>query len=462
MWLRNFFQSTDDRLWKRRIQSTIVIGIGIRLLVAFVVLPVMPQMGDGPSYVRQAHQILLGTIDRFYFPPGTALFSAPIFSVLGFSTTSEHLVGVAISVLFLVATTWLARSILADHRAVFIATLIAALYPHVVLSAAQISSLPLTAAMLSLAVGAMSRANRDESVWWSLASGAFCGAAVVIRPGTILLPVVLCGWLLLGMYRRKSSTSAAMQLIVVHWAVIVALCLPVLQFHSYRGHGLVLSTNNEWNFLIANNHYTPDYKTGHFGQRAMHDIDPDAAAYLRQFIHHDSPESASLFDRRRMVDSATTFITEHPVRTVWRVTNRFRGFWGLDYTAARELQLNYGYSDVVFGLVLLFEGGGYLVVLFLWLIWLVRDNGVSSISRWWHVALSLAIMVPHLVAFSLAKYHLPVIPLMCCSAALVIQRYFCHDGLLRELSERRYLLIILVIAVLLIQVEHLIHLIILR
>lgn len=459
----SFFFGRSREVWTRRIWLALIVGIVLRLVVAFVMLPDMPQMGDGPAYVRQVQQVLSGTLDHWYFPPGTALVCLPVISSLGSGTFAEHVAGSLISIAFLLSVTWLARSMRLSDPAVFMATALAAIYPHGVLSTVQISSLPLAAMAVSMSVGSALRALRTPSVLLWGAAAFFCGVAVLTRPGTLLLApfMIVLAWVEL---RDNPQQIRLVAVAVAALSVVLsAMTLPVMSFHAERGHGWTLSTNSEWNLLLANNRYTPDYKTGHFGQRALTDLDPEAESFIRGFFDGETAESASLTERTAMLDSARTFMKEHPIRTLYRATNRIRGFFGCDYTAARELQLVFGYSDVVFGIVMLIEGGAFLLVLFGWLLYVMYRVGTGAGSRLLHLGVLGVIMAPHVVAFALAKYHLPVVPfLICATAAAFVTLAEKPLGAKMWLKERRKSLIILVVVVAAFQLEHLMHLIILR
>jgi len=453
-------KSNYKATWERRTLVVIVVGILLRFVMTFLVVGSMPQMGDGPAYVEQARKLLSGTVDHFYFPPGTALFTLPVFALAGFSTFSQHLAGFAIGVFFLMSTVFLARTILPAPKAVFVSALIAALYPHVLLSTAQISSLPLAAALVSVAMASGMRAVRGASAPWWLACALACGSAILVRPGTLLLPVVIIAMAWFAIDREKRTPGALLRPLVIMGAGVTALCLPVGLFHASGGHGMTLATNSEWNILLANNAHTPDYKTGHFGQRAIADLDTAAQSYIRQFFTTETAEPASSLQRQAMMDSATAYMINHPVRTLWRISNRVRGFFGCDYTAAREMQLVFGYSDRVFAAVMVFEAGVYLLVLLGWLLQLVFNDAGMGLARGSQIAVLLAIMAPHVLAFSLAKYHLPVVPVMICAAAAVISNLQNGDGGLKiHLRKRRKTLIIIALAVALVQLEHLLHLV---
>ena len=452
--------SAEQARWNRRIVLVVAFGILLRGILVFGILESMPQMGDGPSYVAQASAVLSGTVDHFYFPPGTAFFTLPVFSIFGFSTFSEHLAGMLIGVLLVASIVFLARTILPSQKAVFIAAVIGTFYPHVLLSTAQISSLPLAAAFVSIAIAFGVRAARRSSSTLWVASAVACGSAVLVRPGTLLLPAVIVVMAWFATDKRSRVSTSLYRPLGIMSLVVTAMCLPVGLFHASGGHGLTLATNSEWNMLLANNAHSPDYKTGHFGQRAIADLDPSAQAYIRQFFTTETAEPATAQQRQRMLDSARAYILGNPGRTLWRMASRVRGFFGCDYTAAREMQLVFGYSDRVFAGVMLLEGGFYLLILLGWLFSMLQNEASIGLSRSFQVALLAAIIAPHVLAFSLAKYHLPFVPVMiCCTAAVISHAQQNEKGRTSMFAKRRNTLIILVIAVAVIQVEHLVNLV---
>jgi hypothetical protein len=68
-------------------------------------------------------------------------------------------------------------------------------------------------------------------------------------------------------------------------------------------------------------------------------------------------------------------------------------------------------------------------------------------------------MAPHILAFSLAKYHLPFVPVMICATADVFAKsWTVEGGLMAGFRKRRILLITIALVVAVIQVEHLLNL----
>lgn len=455
-------QTPLARLWFKRIALVAVLGFVLRALVAFGVLPTMQQAEDGPSYSAQAVQMLDRSIGYYYFPPGTALFAAPFYAVMGQSTFTDHLLGVVLSTGFLLSGIWLCSVLLGWGRATFIAAIIMALYPHSVISATQLSSQPLTAILLTLAVGLAVR-NAERWSWKRWLGIAVClAAAMLTRPASLTILVVFGVGGVVLWRRRKVSLLQISGAIASLLLVLSLSAYPFMAHNAKMGQGWSISTNNEWNLFLGNTPYTPDYKTGHFGQRSFDQVSPEARAYMSAILPHESPYAATLEQRTAMRNAALHYMAEHPVRTLYRISNRLRGFWGMDYTAARVIQNEYGLSNMAFLPLLVLEGGGYLIVIFLAL---SAPFLVSAQQRWsWRFLLGcvVAIMLPYLAAFALAKYHLPVVPLLLPMAAMAGLSVTEDPGGAWTTLRRSKVWWGAVAVTIAVQAEHLIQLILLR
>lgn len=455
-------QTPLARLWFKRIALVAVLGFVLRAIVAFGVLPTMSQAEDGPSYSAQAVQMLDGSIGYYYFPPGTALFAAPFYAVMGQSTFTDHLLGVVLSTGFLLSGIWLCSVLLGWGRATFIAAIIMALYPHSVMSATQLSSQPLTAILLTLAVG-LAVYNAQRWSWKRWLGIAVCLAvAMLTRPASLAILVVFGVGGVVLWRRRKVSLLQISGAIASLLLVLSLSAYPFMAHNAKMGQGWAISTNNEWNLFLGNTPYTPDYKTGHFGQRSFDQVSPEARAYMSAILPHESPYAATLEQRTAMRNAALHYMAEHPVRTLYRISNRLRGFWGMDYTAARVIQNEYGLSNMAFLPLLVLEGGGYLIVIFLAL---SAPFLVSAQQRWsWRFLLGcvVAIMLPYLAAFALAKYHLPVVPLLLPMAAMAGLSVTEDPGGAWTTLRRSKVWWGAVAVTIAVQAEHLIQLILLR
>jgi len=448
----------DHRSWLWRIIATLLVGGLFRLFLLVGPLATMPQTEDGPSYRKQALEILDGTAGHFYFPPGTALSAVPFYALCGNSEHVDHAVASFLWILFAVSCSWLAWLVLEDKRAAWVAALLASFLPHTILATATISSQPLNAALVACVLSLCLLTYRSYSLkWWLLISIA-AGLAVVTRPATGVLLILLIGYLL--DLRKRNLVSwlqvwGSLGLLVVG---VSSFVYPVMLHNSRCGQGMTISTNSEWNMLVGNNPYTPDYKTGHMGQRRFERLPEDVRAYLTEILPHGEPADATYADRIAMRDTAIAYIQDHPIRFLYRVLNRLRAFWGMDYTAARELQNTFQLSVAPTVALLVVEGGGFVIVLFLAVCALM----FGSLSSWYRLGfyvVASCMMAPYLVAFTVPKYHTVVLPILFPLAAAFVVAL--RDGIIQNegLKNRRNTLIIMMMVFVLLQVEHVFHIV---
>ncbi|MCX6139700.1 MAG: hypothetical protein NTX15_02530, partial [Candidatus Kapabacteria bacterium] len=229
-----------------------------------------------------------------------------------------------------------------------------------------------------------------------------------------------------------------------------------------HGQGWTLSTNNEWNVFLSNTPFTPDYKTGHFGQRRFDQIDPQARAYMKAILPHESPYAATLEQRNAMKAAALDYMIDHPLRTLYRMSNRLRSYVSMDYTASRGIQNAYGLSNALFAPLIFFEGTGYLFLLLL----AVSAPFLTKMPMAGKGALVMSIaiagMIPYLLAFAQPRYHLPAIPLILLAAVIALAEIVQNPRITWVRLRSRGLWWGIVVAIAGIQVENLYYLIQLR
>jgi hypothetical protein len=159
-----------------------------------------------------------------------------------------------------------------------------------------------------------------------------------------------------------------------------------------------------------------------------------------------------------MTNAALTYMGQHPWRTLYRIANRARGYWGMDYSATRLIQQAYGMSNRAALPLLAFEAGTYLLVIIAALSAFFLGVQLGGLHGRLIVLVVVAGMVPYLVAFALSRFHLPAIPLIMPLAALAIARLGeAPREHLRTLVRSRWWWTV-VFLVLSLQVEHFYHL----
>lgn len=389
-------------------------ALAIRLAVAFLLFGGLPQVSDALSYANQARRMVEGTQSQaaYYWPPGRSYGLTPFFLLFG---TSEAVVK-ANSVLFdvgcVLLIALLAHRLLRQQSAARIAGWIAAFYPPAVLlspwSYAQNVAQFFLLASACVAIGAMQRpwkGNLTQLARW-LVAGAFLGFAILTRPSVTSVLLVVVGGLCFAIAQRVRSrrTQAATPWLksiggVASFAFGAFLCvLPVAYRHASLGAGWCVSTNNELNFFLGNNRYTPNYKTWHWGQH--HPSGPgeaEVAAYFSRVTQ--GPQR-----RQRMLHEGLQYIAERPDVFLLRTVNRIRAYWGFDYLTASDLDA----PAWIRAACLAIEAGGYILTMLLVIAGVfLYARGMEAKNAVLLIALVAALQLPYALSFACGRYHFP-------------------------------------------------------
>ncbi|MGB2755661.1 MAG: glycosyltransferase family 39 protein [Phycisphaerae bacterium] len=425
----------------------------MRLAIVFGALVGMGFKADAASYYKMAVSMATGTAGggAYYWPPGLSYLLSAVLRLTGPSEAAAHVVAILISLGCVAATVGLACEVLKDVRAQRVAGWIAVFYPQFLMIAGQTYSHPLAQLCLTLTVLFSLRAARTCATWEFLLAGASLGMGVLVRPSVASVVVALGAAALVIIVRGPRRWQVLIKS-VAGAACAAAVVLPTVYHNYVSGGGPVVSTNNERNFFLGNNPYTPDYKTSHLGQRSLDKLDPRAREYLLRF---QTPDRKLTREQREVVmREAWAFIREKPGLFLYRTSNRIRAFWGLDYYMARGIQEQYGLGAK--GLVMLVgaEGGGYILLMMAALAGLFVARDV-----FWPGAIPLLLAVvfaseiPYAIAFSGAIYHFPILALLVPLAAASAARVAARPGEGRRLLVNgRFLLAAACFAV--IQIEH--------
>jgi 4-amino-4-deoxy-L-arabinose transferase-like glycosyltransferase len=392
--------------------SLLSIAAALRLAVAFGLLGQMPLVGDALSYSIEATKLLTefpGSAPSFW-PPGMPLLLTAVYGVAGDSLVVAKLTAVMISLVAVALCAALGSVATRSPRAGRLTGWIAALYPPDILMAGQTYVQPLTqVCLLAMAYGLVIGHRRADWRLFALA-GVALGWGILSRPSTLSVgAAVVALWLVVALWRRRAvavhpwPSPHVMAIFLLAAAVWVA---PVMYHNARLGAGWTLSTNNEWNFLLGNNPYTPNYKTSHFGQRPLAELDPDARTYVQGLL--ERPDA-----RQAMMQEALRYIREHPWNTAWRTLNRIRAFWGFDHTMARQIQHHFGWPTWAVVPLLIPEAGGYCLVALLALVGLIcaRDQ-LHPTTTILLLVIVLAYQAPYGLAFASSIYHVSVMGLL--------------------------------------------------
>lgn len=129
----------------------------------------------------------------------------------------------------------------------------------------------------------------------------------------------------------------------------------------------------------------------------------------------------------------------------------------MDYTASRELQNTYRLSGFVTSCLLLLEGSAFVVVLLLAVFYLFMATG--DILKPLTLLGIGAILAPYLMAFTVAKYHTVALPVLFPLSAMGWVWITSKQGDNRTLIKEWKKLSFIVVIVVLIQLEHIYHIV---
>jgi hypothetical protein len=431
----------------------LILGLTVlaRLVMVFGFLGRMPLVKDALDYHHTALAFLNGTACQtpFYLPPGTGLILSSAYRVLGDSVLTARLLLLGAAMVTVVGVVLLTQLLFSDRRVSVWAGVIAAVYPPAIMLGGQTYSQHFASCALVWGVGLWVRGSwfrvpgsgfRVPGSWFlrtilfPLAIGMVWGLGCLVRPSMLsLFPVFVGAWLLvrgsgafLG-WRLQSSavksggclrqgTAGSMMALVVGCAVVV---VPVMRLNASHGAGWVLSTNNERNFFLGNNPYTPLYKTSHLAQRPLDEQPAETQAYLKSFYEQENP-------RQAMMAAAVEHIKNRPGLFVLRCLNRSRAFWGFDYIASREIQQWADWGGAGLCALLVFEAGGYVVLMGLVVLGILvcvpglagSNGGFQTRAPLLILAFVLFYQAPYCLAFSAGTYHFPAVWLLMPFAAL--------------------------------------------
>jgi 4-amino-4-deoxy-L-arabinose transferase-like glycosyltransferase len=393
---------------------TALLGVAavLRVGVAFGLLGQLPLVADALSYSLEAKRLLAqfpGSVPSFW-PPGMPMVLAGVYRLIGDDLVVSKLTAVLISLASVALCAAVGAEVTRNPAAGRLSGWIAALYPPDVLMAGQTYAHALTQlCLLAMAQCLLVGYRRGDRRLFAL-GGVSMGWAILSRPSVLsVAAAIVAAWLALLVWRRWAAQSHRLPSVLEMGVFLLgaAVCVTPAMFHNARlGAGWTVSTNNEWNLLLGNNPYTPNYKTSHLGQRSLPDLEPEVRAYLQGFLRQ--PDA-----RKAMTREALRYMREHPWNTAWRTLNRIRAFWGFDHTMARQIQHHFAWPTWTLAALLVPEAGGYCLVA-----WLVLAGLMCARDRLHPAGAALLLVIvvsyqaPYALAFSGSIYHVPVMGLL--------------------------------------------------
>jgi len=424
-------------------------ALAIRLIVAFILFGSFGQNSDAFYYADQARRLLKGEAwdQPFFWPVGRSLALLPFFWLFGTSEAVVKANSVAIDVGCVLLAAMLAHQVLRKSAAARLAGWLAVFYPPMVLCSGW--SFPSNFTMLgllgsaSLGLLAYQQHNRwflSLTAWF--ASACCLGLAMLTRPSaTAILLLAICAaisclliHLMMPTLASKWKVPSAKTIIISgvgFFCGIACLTGPILRHHVSLGAGWVLSTNNERNFFLGNNPYTPLYKTWHWGQ---HPPPESLKAYFSSFQREPNP-------RQAMMHEALRYIASRPDLFLLRTVNRIRAYWGFDYLVTANVQtIKPTLGKPLLLMLLGIEAGGYCLLMFFVISGLfLFSKSMEAKHVALLIALVLAYMLPYTIAFANGKYHFPVMGFLFPFAAIgVSEAWQRRNGPWAELLRNRW------------------------
>jgi hypothetical protein len=383
------------------------------------VLDQAPITNDAREYFDSAKALWQGAEhgQPHYWPPGGPFVLAGLFSIVGSANESHvQLFMAALSAATTGFVFLLGRDVFLSRGVGIVAASLYGFSPTTIFMSRQSEGHTFCAFWITLAALFAVKYFRSGRLEQLVIVAMSLAMLVLTRPGSALLLSVLIflPWIRMPFEHTAANRAPRTQAFVhtlLAGVIVSAFIAPVLKFNHDRGAGWVLSTNNERNFFLGNNRYTPIYKTGHLAWRPLEDLPEPTQKYLKEL--YDAPES-----RKAMMNAAWSFIRDEPILFVQRSVNRFLNYWTFDYEQGRRLQLHLASRGKVSWLPMVAQAI-YSVGL-LWLLFTTLPTLLRSDRRAFIFVILASIFMyqlPHIIAFSSPVYRTGMMPLICAITA---------------------------------------------
>lgn len=341
-----------------------------------------------------------------YWPPAYPFLLSRIYLLFNYSPTA----GVLVNLFFGMAIVWLtyliARQVWGDQTARW-TMVIMALFPSQIFYCNTLASEMLFTPLLLLSIlFALRLPEKTNKQWlWAAGCGLLIGLASLTRSIASVVPFILNFFLLIRIRKLRAVLTNGL-LILIGFAIV---CVPWMYRNQQAVGSFKINTNAGINLYQGNQ---PSSGMGY------------NATAADEFDVNDASQEA-------YIDSVTTtravdYILEHPISFLKRGVLKTGFFYAIDieglFWEVHEAG-EQGYIDVW---VILAEIGQIYYMLILLL------SGIGIISfysqhKGWSSAGSILLLLiilywttVHFVFFSLGRYHFPIIPLLCCFAAVYL------------------------------------------
>ena len=289
-------------------------------------------------------------------PPVYPLFLAAVYATGGIILL--QILQIVLGATTAVLVGLVARLLHAKPNVVWVAALVAALYPWFFSYVGGIASETLFTFLAVVSLAMVLLAAHQRSLRLTLAAGLVFGLAALTRTNILVMaPGVALWWL----WRSRSMIQPA-----VFTAAIIATLLPFTIFNLAQGNGLVISSNGGgWSFYLGHNpestrHYDGSMTDAEWleGHSSGPLIDYLGCIVTEQDLIHICPEVPAKDLDAFFYRAGLRYISEHPVEAFVTDVKKMFHYWRpwVDpraYPASIVLV-----TGVSFGLVLLFAIAG--------------------------------------------------------------------------------------------------------
>jgi 4-amino-4-deoxy-L-arabinose transferase-like glycosyltransferase len=232
-------------------------GVALLLrLVPLVFLDVEPT-GDSVWYEQAGYNIGKGegyTIEgkpTAFWPVGYPLFLGVVYFIFGHSLFMARLWTVMLSLCICFLTCRIAKLTLGGSASLVALLLVATFPSQIWFSGLFFSEVLFTALLLTIVYLTLKLRGGRWGIWGWLFVGILCGASILVRPVTLLFPLVI--FIFLFVVRKVSLKSSLLRTLLVVFGLLLVLLPWTVRNKQVLGHWILVSTNSGYNFWIGNN-----------------------------------------------------------------------------------------------------------------------------------------------------------------------------------------------------------------
>ena len=236
----------------------VVIGIALLLRIVWAMLiPVVPE-SDGHVYDLLARNLLNHGVFGWtkdepfaFWPPGTSLFYAAVYRVAGFDHLNVVVANLALTVGMLVCTARVAARFFGARVALWSVAVLAA-WPTLIMLTTMLVSEQLFLFLTMAALDAWT-APRGGPLARGLGAGVLLGAASLVRPFALLLPLVFAASMLLHAGWQREKLLPQLRLVVLSFVAMGCVIAP-WTWRNYQlfGEFVLISTNGGVTLWMGN------------------------------------------------------------------------------------------------------------------------------------------------------------------------------------------------------------------